>query len=140
MDIYCVNGYCTDYEDGTIRQVHEIYSTREQAEQGFNDFISETRNYAAQAEDMKGLGNSQGMWTEQTTEVHGSRYVIRRYECNVSVDLETEEGLTMLKNMSPIGLLENRGELSIAEGIKIDHLYTALSFKIANLCLEVKEL
>lgn len=61
MDIYCVTGYCTDYESGSIRQVHEIYATREKAEQGFNDFINETRNYAQEAENIRYLGTSQGL-------------------------------------------------------------------------------
>lgn len=140
MDIYCVTGYCTDYESGSIRQVHEIYATREKAEQGFNDFINETRNFAQEAENIKYLGTSQGMWTEQTTEVHGSLHVIRRYECSVSVDLEDEEGWSMFKNMSVIGLLESSGKLNIADGIHIDHLYSALSFKVANLSIVVKQI
>lgn len=140
MDIYCISGYCTDYEDGTICQVHQIHATREKAEEAFHDLIQETRYHAQAAEEMKGLGNSNGTWTEQTSDIHGSKYVLAIYECSVSIDLSDDDCLQMFKRMSAIGLLEDRGEVSLAQGINIDHMYTALSFKIGNLKLEVKEL
>lgn len=140
MDIYCINGYCTDYESGCICQVNQIYATRDKAEEAFHDYINETRNYAEVAETMKGNGSTNGTWTECMSEIHGSRYVLSRYECFISLDLTDDDCLEMFKRMSAVGLLEGRGEVCIANGISIDHLYTALPFKIANLKLEIKQL
>lgn len=140
MDIYCINGYCPDSECGTIRQVCTLYPTREKAIEALNDYIEETRESAQAAEDIKGLGNGNGIWTEQTSDIHGSQYVLKRYECSISVDLDNDDGLEMFKRMSAVGLLENKGEMNVIDGIKIDRLYTALSFNVANLTLEVKSL
>ena len=140
MDIYCITGYCTNHESGFICQVNEIYATRDKAEEVFHDYINETRSYAEIAETMKGVGNSNGTWTECISEIHGSRRVLSRYECFVSLDLTNDDCFEMFKRMSAIGLIEDREEMSIAHGIRLDRMYSALSFKIANLKLEVKNL
>lgn len=139
MKIYCISGYCGDGEDGTIRQVHQIYTSRETAESVINDMIAETRGLAQEAEDIKGSANDNGMWTDKISTTHGSKHIISQYECEVSVDLNDEAGLELFRRLSAVGLLGG-GDFSIANGIKVEHLFSALSFKVANLTLSVKEI
>lgn len=135
MKIFCVSGFCPSSEDGSIHIVNNVFSSIEQAEEALSDEIEITRENAQLAESVKGIGKGNGTWTETIENIHGSEYVIKRYSCQISADLNDEGALELLRKMSAIGLLE-----SIAEGITIPHFFSALPFKIASLSITSKEL
>lgn len=140
MEVYCVNGYCPHYEDGEIHLVNDVFANKGDAEAALNEYMEETRQYACEAEKVKGLGNGKGSWTESVQSLHGDVCILKRYECKLSVDLSDTDGLQLFKSMSVVGLIESCGSLSLINGITIDHLYSATSFFVANLELRVKEI
>lgn len=135
MKIFCVSGFCPSSEDGSIHIVNNVFSSIEQAEEALSDEIEITRENAQLAESVKGIGKGNGTWTETIENIHGSEYVIKRYSCQISADLNDEGALELLGKMSAIGLLE-----SIAEGITIPHFFSALPLKNASLTISSKEL
>lgn len=140
MRIFCISGYCPDYEDGNARIVHEVYATREQAEAAFSELIGHTKDHAEVAERIKGICNGNGCWTESVEETHGSEFSIKSYSCSVSIDLANEEGLALFRKLSPIGLIDGNSSIDLKDGINVTHLYSAMPFKIASLHLSAKEL
>lgn len=140
MKIFCVSGFCPSSEDGGIHIVNNVFSSLEQAEQTLSDEIEITRENAQLAESVKGIGKGKGTWTETIENIHGSEYVIKRYSCQISADLEDEGALELLRKMSAIGLLDDFSGTSIAESITIPHFFSALPFKIASLTISSKEL
>lgn len=140
MKIFCVSGFCPSSEDGGIHIVNSVFSSIEQAEEALPDKIEITHENARLAKSVKGIGNGNRTWTETIENIHGSGYVIKRYSCQISADLKDEGALELLRKMSAIGLLDNFGGTSIAEGITIPHFFSALPFKIASLTISSKEL
>lgn len=140
MKIYTINGYCPHYEDGEIHLVNRVFANQRDAEAALNEYMDETRQYACEAEKVKGLGSGKGTWTESVEQLHGEVCILQRYECRMSVDLEDEDGFQLFKTMSVVGLFEANGSLNIANGINVDHLYSATSFKVTKLELQVKDI
>ncbi len=53
---------------------------------------------------------------------------------------DTEDGFTLFRKLSPIGLIDGNGSIDLKDGINVTHLYSAMPFKIASLHLSAKEL
>lgn len=140
MKIYSISGFCPDTEDGDAHIVHEVHTSRENAEAALNELIQTVREQATLVEDTKGIGNSKGMWTETFKETHGSEFSIKSYSCSVSIDLSNEESLVIFRKLSPIGLIDRNGSIDLKDGINVTHLYSAMPFKIVSLYLSAKEL
>ena len=64
MKIYSISGFCPDTEDGEAHIVHEVHSSRENAEIALKELIEGVREQAGLIEDAKGIGNCKGIWTE----------------------------------------------------------------------------
>ena len=139
MEIYTISGYAPHYEDGSVHTVSEFYTTLEQATEAFNEHMALSRTFASEAEEMQGHCDDHGTWSESSRVVHGSKHYLKKYVCEVSVDLSTEDGLAMFKKCSAVGLIKDGSSMSILDGITIDRMYTAFSFNITCIELRFKE-
>ncbi len=140
MKIYSISGFCPDTEDGDAHIVHEVHTSRENAETALNELIQTVREQATLIEDTKGIGSSKGIWRETLEETHGSEFSIKSYSCSVSIDLSNEESLAIFRKLSPIGMIDGNGSIDLKDGINVTDLYSAMPFKIASLYLSAKEL
>ncbi len=140
MEIYSISGFCPDIEDGEAHIVHEVHTSRENAEMALKELIESVREQASLIEGAKGIGNCKGIWRETIEETHGSEFSIKSYSCSVSIDLSDENGIALFRKLSPIGLIDGNGSIDLKDGINVTHLYSAMSFKIASLNLSAKEL
>ena len=138
MEIFTISGYAPHYENGNVHIVSEFFTTREKAEEAFSEHMAMSRTFASEAEELQGIANGNGTWSETTRNVHGSEYYFKKYECEMSIDLSTEEGLKTFKKCSAVGLIRDGASMSVLDGITIDRMYTAFSFRITSIELRRK--
>lgn len=140
MEIFIISGYAPNTECEGIRLVNYCCATRKEAESIFSELIEDTQIFGREAEQLKAPWCGNGHWTETRSEVHGSSCLLKKYKCEVSIDLSTEDGLDMFRRYSAVGILnEGNPQISLASGIDIASLYQAMPFKIASLAMYRKE-
>lgn len=130
MTTYLLSGYCPDSENDFLRMVSGVYTDYEEANQCFNELISDTEEALPVLNEIENA-----FYTEATEVSKGKNNIILRKEftCKVYADLTNEVALKLFKNMSGVSFIDNKSETaSLTNGISIKPLYTRMPFYVAK--------